>query len=115
MGNKRFIRSILDDLRTTSRFLTEDYIFGDENDDMESGSAPLGRNGDKFRYDGDEASTRAQYIVRREPIILKIRETAIDGLKKYAEDPTSPIYGFFKKIFLESDKLLSDDASLGAK
>jgi hypothetical protein len=32
-------------------------------------------------------------------------------LRKYAEDPTSSIYEFFKKVFLESDKVLTDDGS----
>ena len=50
----------------------------------------------------------AQEVIQHEPIIGKIRETAIEGLKKYADHPTSSLYEFFKKVFLESDKVLTD-------
>ena len=56
----------------------------------------------------EEIAMHAQEIIQHEPIIGKIRETAIEGLKKYADHPTSAIYEFFKKVFLESDKVLTD-------
>ena len=56
----------------------------------------------------EEIAMHAQEIIQHEPIIGKIRETAIEGLKKYADHPTSSIYEFFKKVFLESDKVLTD-------
>jgi hypothetical protein len=56
----------------------------------------------------EEIAMHAQEIIQHEPIIGRIRETAIEGLKKYADHPTSAIYEFFKKVFLESDKVLTD-------
>jgi hypothetical protein len=53
----------------------------------------------------------AQEVIKHEPIIGKIRETAIEGLKKYSNNPTSKLYEFFKKVFLESDKVLTDTGS----
>jgi len=124
-----FVNSILNDLHNTSRYLKEDYIFNDDEqgygDDMQRGR---GYDGDEYGEDdvrgpqqqmqqpqGDENAEQkamhAHEIIQHEPIIQKIRQTAIDGLKKYAEDPTSSIYEFFKKVFLESDKVLTDDGS----
>ena len=59
----------------------------------------------------EEKAVEAQETLQHEPIIGKIRETAIEGLKKYSDNPTSKIYEFFKKVFLESDKVLTDGAS----
>lgn len=78
-----------------------------------------GGYGDEMPYEGghegggeveseEEKKMHAEEIVKHEPIIGKIREIAIDGLKKYANHPTSDIYEFFKKVFLESDKVLTD-------
>ena len=56
----------------------------------------------------EELEMHAHEIIQHEPIIGKIRETAIEGLKKYSGHPTSDLYNFFKKVFLESDKVLTD-------
>ena len=57
----------------------------------------------------EEQAMHAQEIIQHEPIIGKIRETAIEGLKKYSDHPTSEIYNFFKKVFLDADKVLTSD------
>ena len=59
----------------------------------------------------EEIAMHAQEVIQHEPIIGKIRETAIEGLKKYSDHPTSSLYEFFKKVFLESDKVLTDTGS----
>ena len=118
----RFLTEIMRDMRNTSKYLSEAYIFDDEEDmreapmgdeegyydeeeygeprGMERPSQGEGGNGD------EEKAMHAQEIMRHEPIIGKIRETAIEGLKKYSDDPTSEIYEFFKKVFLDADKVL---------
>lgn len=115
-----YIHKVLDDLNNTMRYLNEDYIFneGDEDqmmDGMEMGQDLQQQGNHMQQQDGDDnAEQKAMHvheIIQHEPIIQKIRQTAIDGLKKYAEDPTSSIYEFFKKVFLESDKVLTDDGS----
>lgn len=125
---RNFINSVLNDLNRTSRYLTEDYIFNEDEDMMpqdgmgyDDGSVqgpipqqPQGQmqgqqqGGDE---NAEEKAMHAHEVIQHEPIIQKIRQTAIDGLKKYSEDPTSGIYEFFKKVFLESDKVLTDDGS----
>ena len=122
-----FINAVMRDLNRTSRYLTEDYIFNDDNHGYPQEDAYADRQEPNMHADnmpndyqhdpsqGDEnAEQKAMHVhevIQHEPIIQKIRQTAIDGLKKYAEDPTSSIYEFFKKVFLESDKVLTDDGS----
>ena len=55
----------------------------------------------------EEKAIQAQQVIRHEPIIGKIREVAIEGLKKYSDDPTNPAYEFFKKVFLDADKVIT--------
>jgi len=121
-NNKNFVESILKDLNKTSKYLTEAYIF-DEEEPMapeEPGMAP-GSPGEpdptvpqqqpQAAQQGDSAEEQAmhaQEVIQHEPIIGKIRETAIEGLKKYSNNPTSKIYEFMKKVFLEADKVLTD-------
>lgn len=40
--------------------------------------------------------------------IVKVREIALQGLQDYAEDITNPLYLFWKKIWLETDKMCND-------
>ena len=82
----------------------EDMPMGDEEayyDDEPMDDAPEGDS-------AEEQAMHASEVIKHEPIIGKIRETAIEGLKKYADNPTSPIYEFMKKVFLEADKVLTD-------
>ncbi len=119
-------KTILEELNTLKTQLKEDYFFNGEDGDEMMGqgspnsmdSAPQGDNVDPTMVNpqgqmgqGDseeEVAMHAQEVIQHEPIIGKIRETAIEGLKKYADHPTSSLYEFFKKVFLESDKVLTD-------
>ena len=127
-NNSKFVDSLLKDLKNTSKYLTEAYIFDEHGEEMpmEHGMEP-GMEGGMQQPDptvpqqqaaaaqqGDNAEAQAmhaQEVIKHEPIIGKIRETAIEGLKKYADNPTSKLYEFFKKVFLESDKVLTDTGS----
>lgn len=119
-NKKRSYKSLLEEIDLVKRQLSEDFMFnGDEQDQMYDpemqGQEPgpeMGRKvpGDKMMQ-GDseeEVAMHAHEVIQHEPIIGKIRETAIEGLKKYADHPTSSLYEFFKKVFLESDKVLTD-------
>lgn len=120
--NKRFLEGLLKDLKRTSKYLTEAYIFDDED---AMGSEEPGMPQEMYGEEPDptvpqqqaqaaqqgdnaeEQAMHAQEVIKHEPIIGKIRETAIEGLKKYADNPTSEIYAYFKSVFLDSDKLLT--------
>ncbi len=125
----KFVNELLKDLKRTSKYLTEDYIFNDEEDvpigpdEMEHvmphGEGPVAdptvpEQQPQAAQQGDNVEAQAmhaQEVIKHEPIIGKIRETAIEGLKKYSDNPTSKLYEFFKKVFLESDKVLTDTGS----
>ena len=120
-------KNVLDELKSLKAQLTEDYIFNGEDGMMDDGmgaemSPEMGAEQQpdpsmvqpqqqQMMGQGDseeEIAMHAQEVIQHEPIIGKIRETAIEGLKKYADHPTSSLYEFFKKVFLESDKVLTD-------
>ena len=86
-------------------------LYDDEQDDMEQ-PQKMGQKFDDSKDESEEEKAmHVQEVIKHEPIIAKIRETAIEGLRKYSEDPTSPIYDFFKKVFLLADKTITDDGS----
>lgn len=120
-------KNVLEELKNLKAQLTEDYIFNGEDGMMDDGmgaemSPEMGAEQQpdpsmvrpqrqQMMGQGDseeEIAMHAQEVIQHEPIIGKIRETAIEGLKKYADHPTSSLYEFFKKVFLESDKVLTD-------
>lgn len=119
-------KNVLEELKSLKAQLTEDYIFNGEDGMMDDGMGAemspemgAGQQPDpsmvqpqqQMMGQGDseeEIAMHAQEVIQHEPIIGKIRETAIEGLKKYADHPTSSLYEFFKKVFLESDKVLTD-------
>ena len=121
-------KNVLEELKSLKAQLTEDYIFNGEDGMMDDGmgaemSPEMGAEQQpdpsmvqpqqqQMMGQGDseeEIAMHAQEVIQHEPIIGKIRETAIEGLKKYADHPTSEIYNFFKKVFLESDKVLTGE------
>jgi hypothetical protein len=116
------IKRLIAELKVVRGQLKEDY-FQDEPVPEEEGQMPGGEQPDPalvqqqqqanpaMMGQGDseeEIAIHAQEVIQHEPIIGKIRETAIEGLKKYSDHPTSSLYEFFKKVFLESDKVLTD-------
>ena len=121
----RKTRKIIEDLNRLKGQLSERYIFsgeegeGDfpqeqymdgESDEMMDAPQMEGPQQSQMQQgdNAEEQAMHAQDVIKHEPIIGKIRETAIEGLKKYADYPTSSLYEFFKKVFLESDKVLTD-------
>ena len=116
-------KNVLEELKNLKAQLTEDYIFNGEDGVMDDGMGQemgmeqqldpqmVQQQPQQMMGQGDseeEIAMHAQEVIQHEPIIGKIRETAIEGLKKYADHPTSSLYEFFKKVFLESDKVLTD-------
>ena len=120
---KKDIKTLVEELNSLKTQLSESFIFEDWQGQM--GQPTMGAQMQQEQPDpslvqpqqqmmmgqGDseeEIAMHAQEVIQHEPIIGKIRETAIEGLKKYADHPTSSLYEFFKKVFLESDKVLTD-------
>jgi hypothetical protein len=114
-------KDILKELKVLKKQLNEEYLFNgnatpmddDEIDMYDDENMPMEQEPQQAS-EGDsqeEIAMHAQDVIQHEPIIGKIRETAIEGLKKYSDNPTSALYEFFKKVFLESDKVLTDNGS----
>ena len=112
-------KKLIAELKTIRGQLKEDYFRGDEEgagapmpgEEAQPDPAMVQQQPQQMMGQGDseeEIAMHAQEVIQHEPIIGKIRETAIEGLKKYADHPTSSLYEFFKKVFLESDKVLTD-------
>lgn len=122
---KKDFKTILGELKSLKTQLSEDYIFKGEEGMMDDGmpqemgaeqqvDPSISQPQQQMVGQGDseeEIAMHAQEVIQHEPIIGKIRETAIEGLKKYADHPTSSLYEFFKKVFLESDKVLTDTSN----
>lgn len=118
---KKNFKSSIKQLNRIQKRLTEDYLYNDEENGMyedEYGDEsieqePMWKNREiqEKGTSQEEIAMHAQEVIQHEPIIGKIRETAIEGLKKYSDNPTSSLYEFFKKVFLESDKVLTDNGS----
>ena len=121
MDNKT--KKLIEELNQLKGQLSERFIFGDEGGQEQQMDGNPGMQQEQpdpalvqpqpqqqmmQGNSEEEIAMHAQEIIQHEPIIGKIRETAIEGLKKYADHPTSAIYEFFKKVFLESDKVLTD-------
>lgn len=114
--------NILKDLNILKSQLNEEFLFNDANPQMDGEAEADMYDEEEMPYQKEqpqapegesqeEEAMHAQEVIQHEPIIGKIRETAIEGLKKYSDNPTSSLYEFFKKVFLESDKVLTDGAS----
>ena len=119
MDNKT--KKLIEELNQLKGQLSERFIFNGEDGTMQDpheamtqqqiNPQMMQQNPQMMMGQGDseeEIAMHAQEVIQHEPIIGKIRETAIEGLKKYADHPTSSLYEFFKKVFLESDKVLTD-------
>ena len=93
--------------------LNEGIIFDDEEQmgpemGPEAEGMPHGKHQEGEQVESEEEKEmHAQEVIRDEPIVGRIRETAIEGLKKYSDNPTSELYNYFKSVFLDSDKLLT--------
>ena len=108
---KKNFRQILREFNELKSQLSQDYFADEEPMDDEMMERGYDERDMPEGDSEEEKAMHAQDVIQHEPIIGKIRETAIEGLKKYSDHPTSSLYAFFKKVFLESDKVLTDDGS----
>lgn len=104
-------KQLIREFQELDRQLSEPNMYGQEDmpmGDEETYYEDEPRNDVPEGESEEEKAMHASEVIKHEPIIGKIRETAIEGLRKYADNPTSPIYEFMKKVFLEADKVLTD-------
>ena len=99
-------KKMIEELKMLKTQLSEAYIFNDQEPGMEQ--PEMMQQQPVETGSEEEMAMHAQEIIQHEPIIGKIRETAIEGLRKYSDHPTSNLYSFFKKVLLEADKVLTE-------
>ena len=121
MKRKTSFNSVLGELDSIKKQLKEAYIFDDEMEGVPQGDEiqqdpsmgqeqPIQAPQQPQEGAGEseeEKAMHAQQIAQHEPIIMKMREIALQGLQKYSEEPTNSLYEFFKSVFLDSDKVLT--------
>ena len=117
--DKKF-SSLMNDFNKLKSHLTEAYIFDDQEgmgdpmmQQQQPEQMPMQQQGQP-PMDGEseeEKAMHAQEIAKHEPIIMKMREIALQGLQKYSDQPTNDLYEFFKSVFLDSDKVLTGTGS----
>lgn len=97
------INEAISEMRNLSNFLveglyTEDDVPFDKN---------IGSNNQEMLGDGNVQESTPNVDIT--PIISQIRKLALDGISKFASFTESNEYQFFKKIFLECDKAISNN------
>lgn len=118
-NRKKFIKNLLEDIDKTSKKLNESYILNDEDSLDELADDQLAdaedaeiESDDNIETVPAETEITDDNTFKQDPNISAIREAALDGLKKYSNDVDSEMYIFFKKIYLESDKIVSQKSSV---
>lgn len=114
MKKKSSIKTILSeatDIESRLKKINETYVFDEYDDEGYEDEDPSMKHQMVQSEEGESEEERAMYaneVIQHEPIIAKIREISIEGLKKYSDHPTSALYAFMKKVFLEADKVLTE-------
>ena len=107
----KFVNALLEDLKKTSKYLKEDYIFNDEEGPMGPEDMEGGMPGEGPMRQPDPTQPEQQPQAAQQGDNVEAQAMHAQGLKKYSDNPTSKLYEFFKKVFLESDKVLTDTGS----
>lgn len=105
MKKNNSVRETINEMRKISRLMREGYLYDEE---MPQDEAPMGEEPMEEDPRGEGGMSTSQQISQFDERIAKIREICLDGLKEYAEDVNSAQYGFFKKTFLEADKVAEE-------
>lgn len=93
------INEAIDEMRKISSFLTEGLYV-----DNDSPFEPLVSNS----KEKDNIQQQKPQFEDVSSVINQIRKLALNGISKFASNTDSNEYQFFKKIFLECDKAISN-------
>ena len=108
-------KDIINDI---SNILNESYnIDGSDNeipqdDILKKDTEPMPEENPEHKEDDIENIDFTKSSIRDDDnqSINSIRKLALRGIESYADDVTNPIYDFYKKIWVECDKLITDVA-----
>lgn len=111
-NRKNNVNEIINEINRTIRLMTEGYM-GDEEVDMEpainpemEAPNPQGEMPQQPQQpqEGEEETTN---LAAKDERIVQMRELALQGLQDFADDVENPFYDFYKKVWLETDKMCS--------
>ena len=113
--NANNAKEIIDDI---SNILNESYKIGGPEEEIpqeEIPDAPIdGPEEELPTNHGEDIDnidfTKSSIGSDDNEVINNIRKLALEGIQRYAEQVTSPLYDFYKKIWAECDKLITDAA-----
>lgn len=94
------IREMINEINKLTHSLTEAYVYEDE---IESSAIE-----DTLPQEDDCCMSEAPQDDR----IAQIRTLALEGMQEFAHDVDNECYTFYKKVFLETDKLFSNKAKV---
>ena len=118
MNRKDTLRYQLDlmeqNMSEMKRFVDEAYIFDDANPAQGAQPSPASaapqQQPAKLGQEPAPAEEEPQGNDQSFDRVAKIRKVAIEGIQEYADDVNNPLYNFYKKVFNEADKVMSDKA-----
>lgn len=96
------MRSFIDQVKFTGKYLKEAF----EGNPEEMQEVPQ-QEGDEL-YPEDEMQSGMEEEEAGKQYVDQIRKAAIQGIASFANNVDSPSYEFFKKVFMMSDKVLSE-------
>ena len=109
------VRDIINDINRTIRFMNEAYMMDDEDaispeavepemEDVPQEEMPMRQQQQQPQQQGEENTTN---LAAKDERIIQMRELALQGLQDFADDVENPFYDFYKKVWLETDKMCS--------
>lgn len=98
---KNNIRETIKELNKFSRMLSEAYVFDGGNEEMP-------QEGGEEQMSPEEGMGEMMMDNETDEIIDQIRQLALNGIQKYAEDVDNEMYVTYKKIWMMCDKCLSE-------
>ena len=104
--SSKFINSIKEDYQKLVNMLNESYVFDSEAvDDVPTDENVPSETEPTDNPEMMQEPTQEDASMDR---VAQIRKVAIDGIQEYADDITNPLYEFYKKVFSECDRVMSD-------
>lgn len=97
------VKKISDIIKECENLIKESYVF-DEDDFSEAPQDSIPNEEGDIENPIEENPKETESMDR----VAQIRKVAIDGIQEYADDINNPLYIFYKKIFSECDKVMSD-------
>ena len=95
---KNNINNTIKEIESISKLLKEAYIF-----DGDEGEMPM-----EETMESDAPEEELMEGGNTDEIVDQIRQLALDGIQKYADDVDNEMYQLFKKVWMMCDKCLSE-------